>query len=80
MIDAGFNPASLFIFKRFLNYFSLTSLFCNTTSGCVLGVDALGSRRVGPRELAQRVSGDMQHLVDSGACLDAHAQVGVRIP
>lgn len=49
-------------------------LFCNTTSGCILSVDALGSRKVGPKELARKLSGELTHLIDSGACLDGHAQ------
>ncbi|CAH0713083.1 unnamed protein product, partial [Brenthis ino] len=49
-------------------------LSCNTTTGCVLGNDALGSRRAGPREVARKVSSELKNILDSGACVDPHSQ------
>lgn len=51
------------------------SLGCKTTTNCVLGGSALGSKKESCFDSGKRAASEIVNLIPIGACVDEHVQV-----
>lgn len=47
---------------------------CETTTNCIFGASALGSRNQRPFESGKRVAQELIQCLNSGSCVDPHVQ------
>lgn len=47
---------------------------CDSTTGCVLGADALGRRGADPLDVGRKAGHELKALILNGACVDNHTQ------
>ncbi|KAL0869547.1 hypothetical protein ABMA27_005814 [Loxostege sticticalis] len=50
------------------------NLWCSLSSGCVVGAGALGRRGADARGVGRQAGAELRRAIESGACLDQHAQ------
>lgn len=57
----------------------INSLGCETTTNCIVGGSALGSRKETPFETGKRAGEEIVHSVEPRACVDQYMQVCSRL-